>query len=102
MNMATCINIIGGFSCACSSGFTGDRCGIDIDDCTPNPCLSGGTCMDLVANFSCECPPDLGGRICDQCTLANCMSCGRTTGECDQCRSGFLLRAGDCCKWLNN
>lgn len=29
----------GGVICECSHGYTGDDCGTNIDDCSPNPCV---------------------------------------------------------------
>ncbi len=31
--------------CNCDNGYTGEQCGININDCNPEPCLNGGTCM---------------------------------------------------------
>ena len=39
---------INGYHCSCMIGFTGDDCGINIDDCEMDPCLNGATC-----NVSC-------------------------------------------------
>lgn len=40
--------------CACASGFTGERCEININDCF-DQCKNGGICMDGVNSYTCEC-----------------------------------------------
>ena len=38
-------DLINGFSCSCSTGWTGDTCGEDIDECSElSPCKNGSTC----------------------------------------------------------
>lgn len=37
------------------SGFSGDMCQIDIDECSSTPCLNGAKCMDLPNGYDCEC-----------------------------------------------
>lgn len=37
------------------SGFSGDMCQIDIDECSSTPCLNGAKCMDLPNGYECEC-----------------------------------------------
>ncbi|XP_053395980.1 fibropellin-1-like [Mercenaria mercenaria] len=52
-------------SCLCMSGFTGNECKTDIDDCSPNPCQNGATCVDQVNNYTCTCNLGYTGRDCD-------------------------------------
>ncbi|EGD75074.1 notch-1 [Salpingoeca rosetta] len=54
------------FGCACPTGFEGDTCADNIDDCSPNPC-GPGTCTDLVADFTCSCEgTGFQGDLCAQ------------------------------------
>ena len=32
------------YNCSCVLGWEGDSCAINIDNCSPNPCMNGGTC----------------------------------------------------------
>lgn len=67
---ATCSNTIGGFSCECDAGYTGD--GVD---CTPIPqtdtnecakgidnCHANAVCIDTVSSFKCECEEGYSGN----------------------------------------
>ncbi|XP_053389033.1 fibropellin-1-like, partial [Mercenaria mercenaria] len=51
--------------CLCTSGFTGNDCKLDIDDCRPNPCQNGATCVDQVNNYTCTCNRGYIGRDCE-------------------------------------
>ena len=47
-NDATCEETSDGYSCSCQSGFTGDNCEIEEDECVSSPCAQGATCLDKV------------------------------------------------------
>ena len=50
-----CINTPGSFHCDCASGFSGDRCEVNINECASNPCQNDGTCLDERGRFTCVC-----------------------------------------------
>jgi len=37
------------------TGWQGENCTIDIDDCSPNRCQNGGTCTDMIGRYQCTC-----------------------------------------------
>jgi len=66
---------VNSYECRCPTGFAGDFCLENINDCEVNPCMNGATCIDGVANYTCTCPPGYSGRNCtedvDECELFN-------------------------------
>ncbi|KAL9963937.1 hypothetical protein ACROYT_G027499 [Oculina patagonica] len=57
-NNATCINSHVDYKCACnSSGWTGNYCEKDIDECTEGShgCHSDATCQNTAGSFKCTC-----------------------------------------------
>lgn len=62
-NGGTCFNTIGGHTCVCVNGWTGDDCSENIDDCANAVCFNGATCHDRVASFFCECPVGKTGML---------------------------------------
>ena len=60
-------NAFGHFSCHCSSGWTGNTCNMDIDECSlsiRSPCVHGSTCVNIPGSFSCKCIPGYTGKCC--------------------------------------
>jgi len=43
------------FSCTCASGWAGQFCEVNLDECASYPCLNGSTCIDGVFSFQCVC-----------------------------------------------
>lgn len=60
-NIYSSINRIFLDSCQCASGFTGDRCETNIDDCLTNKCENNSTCVDLIQAYECRCLPGYTG-----------------------------------------
>ncbi|KAI2527782.1 sushi, nidogen and EGF like domains 1, partial [Homo sapiens] len=56
--------------CVCQAGYTGAACEMDVDDCSPDPCLNGGSCVDLVGNYTCLCAEPFKGLRCE--TVVTC------------------------------
>jgi EGF-like domain len=54
-----------------NTGFAGERCEVDVDECASAPCQNGATCENRVAEFACTCPPGYGGNVCEV-RLNNC------------------------------
>ena len=45
-----------------SSGWTGDDCLMNPDDCLGNRCLNGATCLDGLGFYTCICSPGRTGK----------------------------------------
>ncbi|GMT05242.1 hypothetical protein PENTCL1PPCAC_27416 [Pristionchus entomophagus] len=89
----TCIN---GYcldsSCICDSGWTGDKCDVDIDECSLSPCAHGSTCLNKNGSFQCICPPGRNGLRCESGTCTSdreCLNGGRCNHNECSCQSGF-------------
>ncbi|XP_022085321.1 protein crumbs-like isoform X2 [Acanthaster planci] len=55
LNNATCRATDTGVQCECALGFSGDDCGINIDECAVHQCLNGGRCIDGIDGYTCNC-----------------------------------------------
>ena len=48
------------------SGFEGDHCETNIDECELyKPCDGGATCIDTPGSYKCQCPYGFGGKRCE-------------------------------------
>ncbi|XP_046368498.2 protein crumbs-like isoform X1 [Haliotis rufescens] len=95
-NGATCeIGWNGKPTCACRTGFTGQWCEINIDDCTASSCQNGGVCVDGVNSFSCKCRRGYSGDRCQQ----NVDYCNGTVcsnnGSCQEETAGFMCNCSE-------
>lgn len=71
------------FKCTCPGGFTGRRCGTNIDDCVESPCKNRGKCVDGIQSYSCKCAAGWTGQNCtiniDDCASKPCKHGGVCT-----------------------
>ncbi|XP_058473248.1 protein crumbs homolog 2a [Solea solea] len=65
LNGATCEDVFNQYFCLCDSGWEGDECETDTDDCASQPCVHG-TCKDYLAGFECHCHQGYAGTLCDE------------------------------------
>ena len=75
--------------CECDlTGFTGDFCDENTNDCSLDSCANGGLCIDGVDSFSCICLDGFGGDTCeentDDCSPNQCLNGG-------SCEDGFVI-----------
>ena len=68
------------------TGYTGDKCEININDCVGVTCVHG-SCIDLVGDFMCRCHGGYEGRFCDK--------------EVDECTSNPCQHGGSCTDLVN-
>ncbi|XP_029940858.1 protein crumbs homolog 2a [Salarias fasciatus] len=65
LNGATCLDLFNKFGCVCDSGWEGETCEVDADDCASQPCVHG-SCKDYLAGFECRCQAGYAGTLCDE------------------------------------
>jgi Notch-like protein len=52
------------YYCQCPLPFTGQRCEVRPDPCSPNPCMNG-QCVAQGTSYNCICPPGYSGQRCE-------------------------------------
>ncbi|XP_078333705.1 uncharacterized protein LOC111101935 [Crassostrea virginica] len=97
--------------CVCMSGWTGETCDQDIDECYVNPfiCGSDRICQNLEGTFSCTCGDGFlpVGDKCediDECSDLSLNDCPPSTSLCRnsygnyscECSAGFQMKNGAC------
>ncbi|XP_071747876.1 protein crumbs isoform X2 [Lepeophtheirus salmonis] len=54
-----------GYVCSCMSGYEGDNCEVNINECVSSPCRNG-ECQDGIAEYICVCNPGYEGKNCEE------------------------------------
>ena len=97
---------MGHYQCVCVTGWTGESCGVDVDECAVSaPCQNGGTCVNQLGDaYSCQCGQGFLGTNCgdnyDECVSSPCQNGGFCSNQLDgtsydcHCNAGY---AGDDC-----
>ncbi|XP_040010213.1 protein crumbs homolog 1-like isoform X3 [Xiphias gladius] len=103
LNQGECQDQFNEFNCSCSSGWEGELCEIEINECSSGPCVYG-TCKDLQADYKCDCEPGYTGKDCqeelDNCLEFSCVNGGTCLETVEtltcSCPPGYV---GKRCQW---
>lgn len=56
-----------GARCECTTGYSGLFCEMQVQNCSPNPCLNDGKCIALKGNhYQCQCAKGFHGKTCEE------------------------------------
>ncbi|CAM4533493.1 unnamed protein product, partial [Caretta caretta] len=86
----------------CHTGFSGQFCEIEVNECGSSPCLHGSTCEDRINGYTCKCQHGWAGLNCEE-DIDECSSNPCVHGICVQkepslgytcfCKPGFVGRS---------
>ena len=77
----------------CVSGFNGNNCENNIDDCIAVTCQNGGTCQDGINSYTCQCTTGYEGDNCEN-NIDDCI--GVTCENGGNCIDGLNVYTCDC------
>ncbi|KAK7504967.1 hypothetical protein BaRGS_00003995 [Batillaria attramentaria] len=63
-NGGICVDMVNGFRCVCTRGYTDPVCGTGFDHCASSPCLNGGVCTNGFHGYTCTCHGGWTGKDC--------------------------------------
>ena len=84
-------------TCSCTTGWTGDFCQNDVDECASEPCDNNANCVNTDGDFTCTCNTNYNGDG-SNCTMIDCeigstsddwtIDCvhGTATGKAGECK----------------
>eukprot|EP00045_Choanoeca_perplexa_P006138 m.52146 g.52146 ORF g.52146 m.52146 type:complete len:1402 (-) comp13482_c0_seq2:40-4245(-) len=109
-NNGTCIDGIQSFQCDCQgTGYTGQTCNTDINECETDACTGGQLCTNTPGSYTCACPSgqSLQSGICtlpNPCTSSPCAdpaTCIPSSDNSDftcKCPSGYVAASSLACQ----
>jgi Notch-like protein len=87
-----CKDLVDGYECECTPGWTGINCTDNMDDCIPNPCYHG-ECIDKLDGYECNCSQGWTGNKCQN-LIDLCMD-----STCENGGSCFTIFSSTFCRW---